>query len=102
MNAKPVWICAAAAAIVVAAAFQASGVEVDSLRRKQDAQQRARAMTRELISSVLDIQLEQLEENGLQELPLYRDIQTMRTNIDTLVQGEMQKVVTILEEARHD
>ena len=32
----------------------------------------------ELVSSILDIQLEQLEENGLDQLPLYRDIKQMR------------------------
>ncbi len=72
----------------------------DALRGKQDAQQRARDMARELVSGVLDVQLKQLEQNGLQKLDLYRDIQTMRKHIDGLVEAEMRDVVAILVKAQ--
>src|SRR4051812_44207107 len=64
-----------------------------ALRRKQQTQQRARAMARELVSSMLDVQLQQLEENGMADLPLHKDIANMRTNIDGLVEAEMREVV---------
>ncbi|MBI1901557.1 MAG: hypothetical protein HYS13_10665, partial [Planctomycetia bacterium] len=75
-------------------------VPAESLRRKQEAQARAREMTRELISGILDVQLQQLEENGLTDRQIYRDIRTMRQNIDGLVEAEMQKVVELLAEAQ--
>lgn len=80
---------------------RAEAVDAEALQRKQAAQQRARSLTRELITSVLDIQIRQLEENGLQELPLYKDVKAMRINIDELANAEMQKVVTLLTEAQH-
>ena len=66
-------------------AAAAGAVDEKVLERKQEDQQRARAMARELISSILDIQIQQLEENGLQEMEIYRDIKTMRANLGELV-----------------
>jgi len=74
----------------------ARAVDTDSLRRKQDAQERARDMTRQLLTGILDVQLQQLEENGLKDLPLYRDIALMRKNIGALVNKEMEQVVELL------
>ena len=75
-------------------------LSADALRAKQDAQQRAREMARELVSGMLDVQLKQLEQNGLQKLDLYHDIQTMRKHIDGLVEAEMRDVVAILVQAQ--
>ncbi len=72
----------------------------ESLRHKQEAQQRARAMARELISSILDIQLKQLKENGLDKLPIHGEIASMRENIDKLIGAEMAEVVDLLVEAQ--
>src|SRR5690242_15943567 len=58
-----------------------SPLSADALRAKQEVQQRAREMARELVSGMLDVQLKQLEQNGLQKLDLYHDIQTMRKHI---------------------
>ena len=77
-----------------------SPLSPDALRGKQEAQQRARDMARELVSGILDVQLKQLEQNGLQKLDLYRDIQTMRKHIDGLVEAEMRDVVAILVKAQ--
>ncbi len=84
--------------LLVASLLLSSAWAVDpaALRNKQDAQQRARAMTKELITNVLDIQIQQLEENGLEELPLFKDIKSMRTNIDKLVEAQMAQVVELL------
>ncbi len=70
------------------------------LRRKQDDQQRARAMARDLLTSVLDVQLRQLEENGLTEISVYRDIKVMHSNIGNLVDTEMAQVVQQLADAQ--
>jgi hypothetical protein len=73
--------------------------EIDLARRQAD-QRRARAMTREMVSAVLELQLRQLEENGLTDLPLYSDIRAMRGNLAALVDGEMAAVVGGLVEAQ--
>jgi len=65
-------------------ALLAAAAENDALRAKQQAQEKARAMAGELISAVLDIQLRQLEENGLASLPIYRDIASMKEHIGAL------------------
>jgi hypothetical protein len=78
----------------------ANGEPADNLRSRQEAQQRARTMAKELVSSVLEVQLQQLEENGLKELPLYRDIEGMRENLSKLVDAEMAQVVDLLAKAQ--
>src|SRR5579863_3864776 len=78
----------------------ARAVDTDALRRKQDSQERARDMARQLVTGILDVQLQQLEENGLKELPLYRDIALMRKNIGALVNKEMEQVVELLVKAQ--
>ena len=69
-------------------------------RRSADGRQ-ARAMARELVSSVLDLQLRQLQENNLTDLPLYRDIRTMKANLAGLVETEMAGVVDLLVAAQN-
>jgi hypothetical protein len=93
------WLVAPLLLLVLAAEAPrlfAQQVDSEMLRRKQETQQRARDAARELVSSILDIQLEQLEENGLNTLPLYRDIKQMRINIDGLIEAEMAEVVGLL------
>ncbi|HEX4129434.1 MAG TPA: hypothetical protein VHZ24_05280 [Pirellulales bacterium] len=79
---------------------EAPTIDVASLRRKQQAQQRARELAGELVSRLLDVQLQQLEENGLDGLPLYHDIQQMRSHLDGLVEAEMNDVVGMLLRAQ--
>lgn len=69
------------------------------LLAKQEDQERARVMTRALLDGVLKLQLRQLEENSLTDLPLYRDIQLMRSHLQEIVDGEMPKVVDLLATA---
>lgn len=75
-------------------------LEPEALQRKQEDQQRARTMTRELLGGVLDVQLRQLEENGLSDQEIYRDIKLMRQNLNHLVETEMSRVVDLLAEAQ--
>ncbi len=75
-------------------------LESDALQRKQEDQQRARTLTRDLLSGVLDIQLRQLEENGLSDQEIFRDIKLMRQNLNHLIETEMSNVVDLLAEAQ--
>lgn len=103
---SPSWAYSAPSLLLVAclcvASFAASAraVDKDALRRKQDAQERAREMARQLVTGVLEIQLQQLEENGLKDLPLYREIAGMKKNIAALVEKEMEKAVELLVKAQ--
>ena len=54
-------------ALVTALAHPVQAVETSAVRRQQEAQQRARQMTRELVATILDVQLRQLEENDVAE-----------------------------------
>ena len=83
-----------------AAPLMAQVLEPEALQRKQEDQQRARTMTRDLLGGVLDIQLRQLDENGLADQEIYRDILLMRQNLNHLVETEMSKVVDLLAEAQ--
>ena len=74
--------------------------ELDPLRRKQQAQEKARALARELVSSILDIQIRQFEENGLSTLPIFKEVRDMRGNLDGLVEKEMQGIVQLLVKAQ--
>lgn len=83
--------------LLVSSSFAAEGA---ALRRQQQAQEKARAITRQLVSRILDIQLRQLRENGLENQPVYRDIESMRGNLDELVRADMDEVVQLLVEAQ--
>ena len=74
----------------------ALGVETDGLRRKQQAQEKARLLATELVANVLDIQITQLEENGLTKLPIFADIKSMRGNVDGMVDRDMQAIIEAL------
>src|ERR1700722_2527930 len=66
---------------------------------QRQAQERARAMARELVTSVLDLQLTKLEVNGLDKLPIYGEIKAMRKNIDRLIEADMAEVTNLLAQA---
>ncbi|MEZ6112028.1 MAG: hypothetical protein R3C99_13555 [Pirellulaceae bacterium] len=94
--------CAGFIAVALLGLFASQGwaVETDALRQKQAAQEKARLLTRELVSGILDIQVRQLEENGLTQLPIYGEIRQMRVNINELVDAEMRDVVELLVKAQ--
>lgn len=71
-----------------------------ALARKQADQQRAKAMTRELLNGVLDLQLRQLEENDLSDLEIYHEILLMRGHLNEIIDAEMTKVVDLLADAQ--
>lgn len=65
----------------------------------RDEQQRAAASARRLVAEVLDLQLRQLRENGLQDRPLFAEILSMRDNLEQLVRGDMREVEQLLRQA---
>ncbi|MBM4003012.1 MAG: hypothetical protein FJ295_06940 [Planctomycetes bacterium] len=72
----------------------------DGLRSKQQLHDKARLLARELVSGVLDVQLRQLRENGLDKQPVFGDIQGMRAHVDNLLNDQMQDVVELLVSAQ--
>jgi hypothetical protein len=80
--------------------FAAQAAENNSLRAKQQAQEKARALASDLASEALDLQLRQLQENGLSDLPIYHDVAALKSELDSLVSTEMQAVVQLLVEAQ--
>jgi len=89
-----------ALAIASTAGVIAWGSDSDSLHHQQHAQAQARALAVELVSAVLDVQLRQLEENGLKSLPIYRDIASMKDNIAGLARADMEQIVELLIKAQ--
>lgn len=88
------------ALLLLASTLWSQGPDASNLRRKQFTQQQAQALTRQLVSQVLDLQAAQLKQNGLTEVPLYQDIVQMRGNLDHLIREEMQGVVQRLIDAQ--
>jgi len=84
-------ICLLAAAMLVA-----QSPPSQSISGKQEIQKRVRGMARQLLTGILDVQLRQLEENGLDSLQLHDDIRTMRQHIDELIDAEMPEVLELL------
>src|SRR5688500_10135367 len=96
------WVIATCGALLFLGmtASAAWAVDGDALRRKQQAQEKARSLAVELVSAVLDIQLRQLEENGLKGLPIYRDIASMKGNLGELAKERMEEIVQLLVDAQ--
>ena len=92
-----IWLLAGLVLAAGPAAARAQNLQADSLRRQQQVQQQVRAMARELVGSVIDVQLQQLKENGLTSNHLYTDIRGMRERLDGLIEAEMPEVVRLLE-----
>jgi hypothetical protein len=74
----------------------AYGQDVVDLRGKQQAQERARLQAGELIAGVLDLQLRQLRENGLSDLPIYEEIAAMKGTLSGLARSDMEEIVRLL------
>ena len=62
-------------------------------------QQRARDLTTDLLSILVDRQMQQLEDNRLTDLPLYEDLKTMRGRMGQLAKSKMPDVIELLVKA---
>ncbi len=90
----------AIAFVALSIAVAVHAVDDADLVRRQSDQRQVRVMAQQLVSSVLDLQLRQLEENRLTDLPIYSDIQLMRGNLSELVDREMAAVIEQLAAAQ--
>ncbi|MEE3370356.1 MAG: hypothetical protein VX346_13545 [Planctomycetota bacterium] len=79
--------------------FTESGRTQDTSSTFVQRQQQAQQLATQLVSGTLDLQLRQLQENGLEHLPVYAEIKSMRRNIYELVDREMRHVVEQLTQA---
>jgi len=79
-----------------AVAASAAADEAHELRVRKAAHERASEVARQLIVVVLDAQLRQLEENGLQDGSAYHDIRSVRSHVEDLLAGEMRELTSLL------
>jgi hypothetical protein len=84
------WVCLACFVSL------ASGGDFDGDRASQQA---ARTLATEMLTELIDRQLQQLVENRLADSPLHADVASMRRRIATLVDTEMSGVMRLLEQA---
>ena len=85
-------------AIVCSVAYASTG-EGTLIARQRDKQKHARQLTRELLITLLDAHLKQLQENQLITCPLYVDLTAMRGRVDELIKQDMTEAVTFLTQA---
>lgn len=76
------------------------GLADEPVQQRKRQQQAAVDLARRLIADVLDVQLAQFQDNGLDTLPVYRDIQAMRINIDRVTEEDMQRIISLLNQAQ--
>ena len=67
--------------------------------RDRASQQAARTLATQMLTELIDRQLQQLVENRLADSPLHADVASMRRRIATLVDIEMSGVMVLLEQA---
>jgi len=68
----------------------------ETIERYKSSQDRARQLTSELLSALLDQHIQQLEDNRLTELPLYKDLVDMRSRMGALAEQMMPEVIETL------
>ena len=82
------------ATIIMGNAFAQQSV---TPRERLTAHTQASVLANELVTSIFDVQLRHLKENGLAELPLYTDIRTSRDRVDQLASNEMEQLTRLLK-----
>jgi hypothetical protein len=90
------WLAAGLLLAGGAAALNAQTLPAEQARKQEQVQRQVQAMARELVGSVLDLQLQQLKENGLTSHPWYGEIRNMQTHLDEMIKAEMPAVLALL------
>ena len=86
------------AVLILASVFRsASGQTSVTAPERLDAHTQAKTLAKELVTSIFDVQLRHLEENGLADRPQYLEIRESRDRIDQLATGEMEQLTTLLK-----
>jgi len=86
--------------VIGAVASWPSAADEPELVQRKSRQQATIHLARELIVDVLDVQLQQFADNGLDDLPVYDDVQTMRDEIDQLSRQPMSEMIELLTQAQ--
>ncbi|MGD0897632.1 MAG: hypothetical protein ABR915_07330 [Thermoguttaceae bacterium] len=89
-------LLAAGCVLAVGTALWAQALPAERARRQQQVQQQVRTMARQLVGGVLDIQLQQLRENGLTSHPWYGEIKGMKEHLDEMIETQMPQVIAML------
>ena len=90
------WMAALMLGLLIPTFVAAQTPDRRSLAEKQETQKRVRKIAEDVVSSILDVQLQQLEDNRLTSLDIYRDVKEMRQHVSLLVANEMPEVVDLL------
>lgn len=69
------------------------------LREYTQRQQRAKQLAERLITRLLELQLQRMRDNGLTDLPLFKELSSMRGRIGKIAQGHMPRVQKTLAAA---
>ena len=79
---------------VLAVPAATGGTKVDAaITRYRTNQQRARELTRDLLALLLETHIQQLEDNNLTDMPLYKDLIDMRGRMNELAMRMMPQVI---------
>ena len=92
--------CVLWAAFLGLAVTSVQAEQSEQMAQRARAQQQTQWMAEQLVVGILDVQLQQLRENGLQHLPVFIDIVAMRANLNRLTDEQMQAVMKSLAEAQ--
>ncbi|HUT13495.1 MAG TPA: hypothetical protein VMY42_23610 [Thermoguttaceae bacterium] len=92
------WLSVPLILLTVAATVGAQTEPSASVEHRRRVQQRVREMALAMVTNVLDVQIQQLEENRLTSHPWYGEIRVMRSHVSELVEQEMSEVVARLAE----
>lgn len=84
--------------LVLAAGAVAWCAEPATWQRKLQAQQQTRAAAEALVANLLEAQLQQLEENGLTALPVYREIAEMKRHLGEIASQPMDQIAQLLQQ----
>lgn len=101
-NSTRTLIAAAALALLMLAAtlVPAAAAETRVIEQYRVAQARAQKLSQELLRGLLDDHVQQLEENGLTDIPLYQDLVGMRSRVGELADAVMPEVIEKLTAAQ--
>ncbi|MEX0818852.1 MAG: hypothetical protein WD070_04645, partial [Pirellulaceae bacterium] len=84
--------------LILSAAGIVDAQETAQLSDRIVAHTEARELANDIVTSIFNVQLRHLEENGLTGLPLYAEIRASRDKIDRLSSTEMEQLSQLLQE----
>ena len=92
--------CVTVAVILTGLLCSVAKADDPQLGQHRQQQKKTVELARQLIAAVLDIQLRQFTENGLDKLPVHQDVIQMRTNLDLVTEKDMHVIIDLLHRAQ--